>query len=617
MRIHRKTLEERVFTVRSHPVPQDRLAVLEKLHVEPRLVVRVVRPADIDLVDSRDRHRDIRRRRDRIAGGDQHDDVAAQGPHIALRRPDPEAIDRPRFRGLEGDDRPGATLDLLIEEPPRTAALGPPHHVTVRVRRVVSPGEARCAALQPHPHITRRRRIQPQVVAGLRDRVDGLLKQPLVVPLVRDPENRAVGPEPRSREERLDLAHVAHRRAQARHDVHVRVAEGVRPEQVVRGGAGVARVVVSTQIVADFVNERDGVVRASMRVVRGPGAGPPVNTPGRRGARPQSGAAAGAQHQGALAREEMHEVRPVLATQVQQVTILVRRLHQGSGSVQQMHARVPPRPIQGRRRLRDMHEVRLDLDPVVPEHHLHVVHGVTDRRVRSAPTRPVLGSRRRVRNQDVQPVVALRVAHAPGRVRRKGPRRGVGMRVVAVFRTRAHAAPVLQSWTGERRHAAEAVTLRVNLVRTAAGRGEPAHQPAALHRQHHRVVPRAGLTARPHQVAAATVLEHAPFRRQDAALGRRHFQPHRRSPQQGQIHLHGGRHRPDRRAEVVRRCRLSDARRQGQEPLRLRRRGRRQECRHRDAHQRRAATAGTKRGEGDHRQAFLVTPNLLSNETWA
>ena len=106
------------------------------------------------------------------------------------------------------------------------------------------------------------------------------------------------------------------------------------------------------------------------------------------------------------------------------------------------------------------------------------------------------------------------------------------MSVGAVFRARLHAAPrhrPVRTRAGERRHAAAAVPLRVDLVRPAAGRAEPAHQTPALHRQHHRVVPRTGLTARPHQVAIATILEHAPFRGQDAAVGRRHFQPRRRA----------------------------------------------------------------------------------------
>ena len=269
-------------------------------------------------------------------------------------------------------------------------------------------------------------------------------------------------------------------------------------------------------------------------------------------------------------REEMHQIRPMLMAQALQVSIVLDQTHQAPT----WHKQVPSSPIQNSRRLRDVHDVRLDRDVVVPKHHLQVVASVADGRQSAAAVGPVLRRRGRVRHQDVQPVVVLRIAHALGRIHCEDPCPNMSMGIVGALSADLHRAKVrlpARLRADDRHHAAAAVPLRENLVHAATRRPEPANQTAALHRQHHRVVPGVGLAAGPHQVAPAPVLKHALFRPQDAPVGRRHFQPQRRAAQQGQVHLHGGRHRTDRRTLAAHGCRFSDTRHQCEKPLRLRR----------------------------------------------
>jgi len=81
--------------------------------------------------------------------------------------------------------------------------------------------------------------------------------------------------------------------------------------------------------------------------------------------------------------------------------------------------------------------------------------------------------------------------------------------------------------------------IREHLYAMNAGRAEPPDQPAALHRQHHRVVAGADDPSRPQDVTSPATLEVGEGRGQQPPVRCCEFEAGRRGPQQGDVHLDG------------------------------------------------------------------------------
>ena len=230
-------------------------------------------------------------------------------------------------------------------------------------------------------------------------------------------------------------------------------------------------------------------------------------------------------------------------------------------------------PIE-RRNLGHVDDVRAHADAAVPQDHVQVVRGTSNRRSGAARTTPVQSRPRRVDDQNVEPFVALSGSHARGKVNRSRPRRQrhPGRKAVEVGTHRAEGLRLAPRQAEAPGHLAAAVGPGADPVSHPAGLAEPADEATAFHGQHDAVKSGPRQTAGPHEIAAAPILENRELRRKQPAIRSRQLQPDRFAAQQLQVDLN--RDRGDLRPEVLSgdSCRLSRPGRQRQQTLALDRR---------------------------------------------
>ena len=242
--------------------------------------------------------------------------------------------------------------------------------------------------------------------------VDALAQGSFVLPFVGDTDHPALRLDAHARQVRFALAGVTHDRPDVRDAIEIAVPKGVRPEGGLRRTA-VVGVMVSAQPVADFVGEDRTIVGTG---VRGPTVGVLREVLRRLVAKQQVVLSARASKRpGRLSSEEMNQIGAVLPSQAQRLPV-VPQLRDDRGSVQTVAPSADP--VQPRE-LGHMDDSRAHSHIAVPQDHVQVVAGASNRRSGSSLVRPIRSRSPRVHDQDVELFVALGRLHSRGQIDRQ------------------------------------------------------------------------------------------------------------------------------------------------------------------------------------------------------